>query len=311
MTEEAHAGGHVSHGHAAGTGHYAHYAHQLHLVAEGVEFAGHKLHHWSGYAKELQAAQKLARAHAQMAFDLRRMARGVATLERVAKQGGAVGTRAAAQLTKARAALAAAQAAFNTERPAVGIAEKLLRAAAACRGTTQGQLVQRVGQLAAKFTTVLAGSRVGNALLTAGRISASKAFVRGLVVVGAALEGIAAYEESTAKTQSGKVANAALGAGGGALTMVNPYVAVADLVAPKGYKLSEVYRGTSGALSSIGEGLMTGDTRAMDEFHERAMKGAYGKVMMAASEAGEFWAARGVRGGLREFQDALSWWVSH
>jgi hypothetical protein len=107
MTEEAHAGGHVSHGHAAGTGHYAHYAHQLHLVAEGVEFAGHKLHHWSGYAKEIRAAQKLARAHAQMAFGLRRMARGVATIERVAKQGGAVGTRAAAQLTKARAALAA------------------------------------------------------------------------------------------------------------------------------------------------------------------------------------------------------------
>jgi hypothetical protein len=111
-------------------------------------------------------------------------------------------------------------------------------------------------------------------------------------VVGAALEGIAACEESTAQTQAGKVANAALGAGGGALTMANPIVAVAELVAPRGYKLSEVYRGTAGALSSIGEGLATGDTRAMDEFHQRAMKGSYGKVMGAASEAGEFWAER-------------------
>lgn len=146
---------------------------------------------------------------------------------------------------------------------------------------------------------------------TAGRIAASKAFVRGLVVVGAALEGIAAYEESTAQTQAGKVANAALGAGGGALTMANPYVAVADLVAPRGYKLSEVYRGGASALSSIGEAMVTGDTRAMDEFHRRAMQGAYGKVMVAASEAGEYWSQKGVRGGLREFQDALFWWVSH
>jgi len=41
------------------------------------------------------------------------------------------------------------------------------------------------------------------------------------------------------------------------------------------------------------------------------MQGAYGKVMVAASEAGEYWANKGVRGGLREFQNALSWWVSH
>jgi hypothetical protein len=93
--------------------------------------------------------------------------------------------------------------------------------------------------------------------------------------------------------------------------MLNPYVAAADLVAPKGYKLSEVYRGTAGALSSIGEGLVTDDTRAMDEFHKRSMNGSYGKLMAAASEAGEFWADKGLRGGLREFANAVSWWVSH
>lgn len=311
MTEGSREGSHASAGHGAHSGHLVHYAHQLHLVAEGVEFSGHKLHHWAGYAKQLQAAQKLAKAHSQMAFDLRRMARGVAALEQVAKQGGLVGVKATAQLTKAGAALFAAQTAFNQERRAVGAAEKLLRTAAALRGSTQAFVVQRIGQLAANFTVALSSSRVGSVLLKAGRITASKAFVRGLVVVGAALEGIAAYEESTAQTQAGKVANAALGAGGGALTMANPIVAVADLVAPRGYKLSEVYRGTAGALSSIGEGLATGDTRAMDEFHQRAMKGSYGKVMGAASEAGEFWAERGIRGGLQDFQDAIAWWVSH
>jgi hypothetical protein len=311
MEEASHTGGQTHHGHDAHAGHLVHYAHQLHLLAEGVEFSGHRLHHWGGYAKQVQAAQKLTRAHCQMAYDLRRMARGVAVIERLAKQGGAVGANAAAQLMKARSALAAAQKAFASERPAVAGAGQLLHAAAASHGTAQGILVQRIGQLSAKFTVALSGSRVGSALLTAGRITASKAFVRGLVVVGAVLEGFAAYKESTAQTQGGKVSNAVLGAGGGALTMVNPYVAVADLVAPKGYKLSELYRGTAGSLSSIGEALLTGDTRAMDEFHRRAMQGAYGKVMVAASEAGEYWAGKGVRGGLQEFEDSLRWWVSH
>jgi hypothetical protein len=310
-TETSHSGGEAQHGHSAEAGHLAHYAHQLHLLAEGVEFGGHKLHHWGGYAKEIEAAQKLARAHSQMAYDLRRMARGVVVLERLAKQGGAAGAKAAAQLPKARSALTAARGAFTSERAAVAGAEKLLRAAAACRGTAQGLLVQRIGQLAATFTMALSRSRLGAALLTTGRIAASKAFVRGLIVVGAALEGIAAYEESTAQTQAGRLTNAALGAGGGALTMANPYVAAADLLAPKGYKLSELYRGTAGAVSTIGEGLLTGDTRAMDEFHRRAMKGSYGKVMAAASEAGEYWAQKGVWGGLREFGNAISWWVSN
>jgi hypothetical protein len=311
MEEGSHAGSQAHQGHHAYSGHLAHYAHELHLVAEGVEFGGHKLHHWGGYAKQIQAAQKLAKAHCQMAFDLRRMARGVAVIERLAKQGGAAGANAVAQLTKARSALTAAREAFASERRSVAVAEQLLRGAAASRGTSQGILVLQIGQLSAKFTAVLSGSRVGAALLTAGRISASKPFVRGLIVVGAALEGVAAYKESTAQTQGGKLTNAALGAGGGALTMVNPYVAVADLVAPRGYKLSEVYRGGAGALSSIGEALLTDDTRAMDEFHRRAMQGAYGKVMVAASEAGEYWALKGVRGGLREFKDSLLWWVSH
>jgi hypothetical protein len=161
-----------------------------------------------------------------------------------------------------------------------------------------------------KFTTALQGSRVGRTLLTTGRIVASKAVVNGLLCVGAALEGYVAYEESTAQTKAGKVANAVLGAAGGALTMARGPIALADAVAPKGYKLSEVYRGTAGALTSIGEGLLTGDTRAMDEFHRRAMRGAYGKLMVAASEAGEYWERQGVGGGLREFEDALLWWVS-
>jgi len=41
------------------------------------------------------------------------------------------------------------------------------------------------------------------------------------------------------------------------------------------------------------------------------MRGHYGKVMQAASEAGEFWAEKGIVGGLKEFAEGVRWWVSH
>ena len=302
----------AEHGPGEHAEHLAHYAHRLHVVLEEVEHSEHRLHHWGGYAKEIQAAQRLAKTHAQMAFDVRRMRKGVAVIERVAKQGGKVGPKAAAQLTKARSALTAAQKAFASERPAVAEAEKLLRTAAACRGTTQGVLVQKIGQLTVKFTAALSQSPVGRALLVTNRVVLSKPVVNGLLVVGAALDAIAAYQQSPAQTQAGRLTNAALAAGFGVLIAKKSPVAIVDaFVLPTGYKLSEIYKGTAAALPAIGEGLLAGDTRAMDEFHARAMKGSYGKVMEAASEAGEYWDQKGLRSGLREFEDSLRWWVSH
>jgi len=145
----------------------------------------------------------------------------------------------------------------------------------------------------------------------ANRIILSKPVVNGLLVVGAALDAVAAYQASPAKTQAGKLTNAALAGGLGFVVAKNPGVAIVDRMLPNGYKISELYKGTAAALPAIGEGLLAGDTRAMDEFHARAMKGSYTKVMKAASEAGEYWDQKGLRSGLREFEDALRWWVSH
>jgi uncharacterized protein (TIGR02117 family) len=64
-------------------------------------------------------------------------------------------------------------------------------------------------------------------------------------VFGAAVEGVASYVDSTAEIPAGKVANAALGAGAGALVMAKPVVAGAGRVAPDGYKLSGLYHGTA------------------------------------------------------------------
>ena len=88
-----------------------------------------------------------------------------------------------------------------------------------------------------------------------------------------------------------------------------PLVAGADLLAPEDYKFSKPYPGTAAALSSIGEGLVTNDSKAMDDFHKRSMAGSYAKVLQAASEAGEFWAQKGISRGLTEFADAVKWWA--
>jgi hypothetical protein len=301
---EAHSG-------AAHWEHLVHYAHEAHLAAEAIESATHNLHHLQEYLKHVQAGAKLIRAHAQMAYDLRRMRAATAKLEQVVARGGKPAMEAGKKLKKAKEALASAEQAFAAERSAVRAAYEFASEYRAFKSTAMGAAKLRLGQAAAKFEVALRTSRVGRDLLKLGRITASKPFVRGLVVVGSAFEGIASYFDSTAKTTTGKGVNAALGAGSGALTMANPYVAGGDFLLPKGYKLSELYHGGATGWTAIGEGLLRGDCEAVDEFHQRSMRGHYGKVMQAASEAGEFWAEKGIAGGLKEFAEAVRWWVSH
>src|SRR4029077_20739763 len=71
--------------------HLAHYAHELHLAAEGVEVGAHAFHKAIQRIEHAQAASKLMKTHSQMAYDLRRMSRGILALERMAKQGGKAG----------------------------------------------------------------------------------------------------------------------------------------------------------------------------------------------------------------------------
>jgi hypothetical protein len=44
----------------------------------------------------------------------------------------------------------------------------------------------------------------------------------------------------------------------------------------------------------------------MAKFHERSKRGDYGKVMQASSEAGDYWANKGLKGGLSEFFEAVA-----
>jgi hypothetical protein len=283
--------------------HFAHYAHRTHLMAEGAAVTAEGIH--------IVAAAKLLKAHSQMAWDVKKMAGGIRALTNVANQGGRKGAKAAKELIKARSALKAAQAEFEAERRAVNAANDLLQETALLRRSLKGKALLKLGEAASKLEIALSTSRVGSKLLTVGRIVSNKTFVRSLIIVGAAVEAVESYIDSPAQTTGGRVVNGALGAGSGALTMANPYVALIDLAAPKGYKPGELFHGTADAVTAIGEGVATGDLRAMDEFHKRSMHGDYGRVMKAASEAGEYWAEKGIVGGLKEFADAVHWWICH
>jgi hypothetical protein len=150
-----------------------------------------------------------------------------------------------------RRACKVAHAAFEKERLVVRTASVFLQEGKAAQAGLEGAAVIRgaaaakIGKAAVRLETELRESSLGSKLLIIGKITASKPFVRGLVVFGAAVEGVASYVDSTAEIPAGKVANAALGAGAGALGMAKPVVASADMVAPDGYKLSVLYHGTA------------------------------------------------------------------
>lgn len=238
------------------------------------------------------------------------MKRTVNTLERMATQGGQVGEKARASLDDAKAAYESAKSLYADEKLARAAANEFVALSKSVESTSKGVAMIKLGRAATGLETALSGSKLGRGLMATGRITASQGFARGLVVAGAVLEGVVSYTDSPAQTVAGKVSNAALGAGGGALVMVNPVVAVGDLVAPKGYTLSEIYRGGATAISSIAEGFATGNTSAMDKFHRRSLNGDYGAVMQAASEAGEYWTEKGITGGLKEFAQSVQWWLS-
>lgn len=280
-----------------------HVVHEAHLAADAVEIGAHAAHDASHYAKHADAARKLTTAHSQMAQDLRKMSSGITALENVARSGG--GAEAVAKLADARKAYQTAKTAFEAERPAVAEAARFLQELSAKKDASGINSKLRLGQAAIKLERALSASAAGRGLLATGAVVTNPAFARGLVVVGAGLEGYVGYADSTTQTTGGKLTNGALAGAGGALLMSNMWVAGADLMAPKGFKLSEIYRGGAGAVSSIAEGMVTGDTRGMDEFQRRSKNGDYGQVMKASSEAGDYWAKNGIEGGITKAWQGL------
>ena len=147
-------------------------------------------------------------------------------------------------------------------------------------------------------------------MMAAGKVVSHPSVAKGLMLVGAAVETYAGVVDSNAQTKGGKALNGVLGGASGALVMANPLVAIGDLALPTGYKLSETFRGSAGVITSIAEGAVTGDTRAMEKFHTRSKNGDYGVVIQAASEAGDYWNDNGIKGGLSQIWESLKWQFS-
>ena len=150
---------------------------------------------------------------------------------------------------------------------------------------------------------------------------------RGLALVNAGATGVDQYAESSAQTEAGAqwdgVLAGALNYGGsmlstgariGKLKAGTGVVGAADAVVGMGLEKLGVKKSSLGdmdntavhAVTAMGEDLATGDTRASGDFHERSKQGEYGPVFREASKAGDFWADRGLAGGMSDLWHAFA-----
>ena len=272
-------------------------------------------------------AQKVIAATDAQIKVLRRQARGLAN--RIARSGS--GAKVAAKLAEAEAEIARLQQLVNEQKAVLRRAQAAMKAEQSAakgllarirqllghEGVAREKAASRVWKFAGRYLApkinqvlrLLESSSSGLKFLAALRKLSSPWVGRVLIGTSAVFEGINAYVTSKNRTTGGKLADATLTGASEALVVANPVTALADLALPKDYKLSKMYRGGSGAVTALGEGLVSGDTSAMESFHEASKRGEYGKVMQVSSEAGDYWAEHGVIGGLKEFGQELWDWL--
>lgn len=110
-----------------------------------------------------------------------------------------------------------------------------------------------------------------------------------LAGASALMTGMQSFQESPNQTTLGKGLDALLDVSGSLMVGANPVVGAIDTILPKEIQLSKLYDGTSSAISTMAEGLVTGDTGGMEQFMENAKNGDYSIFVQEAVEAGEFW----------------------
>ena len=110
-----------------------------------------------------------------------------------------------------------------------------------------------------------------------------------MTAASAIMTGVESFQESPNQTTLGKGLDALLDVSGSLMLNANPVVGAVDSMLPKEMQLSKLYDGTSSAISTMAEGLVTGDTGGMEQFMENAKNGDYSIFVQEAVEAGEFW----------------------
>jgi len=144
---------------------------------------------------------------------------------------------------------------------------------------------------------------------TAGAKSLLGKYNTGLAVVGSAANGVNQGLNADATTTTGKVLTG-VGAGGMsfAASRVHPGIAAVDL-ATGGAVSQNVNNGVNGFVTVV-DGLATGNSRGMENLHQENLRGDNGAIAREAAEAGDFWAEKGVSGGLSEFGDAVGYFFT-
>jgi len=215
------------------------------------------------------AGSDLMRNAAATEAQLRLLRRRAAALtNRLAKSGG--GPRVAAQLkaveseiTAARSRIAAGKEALREANALVrgevqaasGLfarIRQLLSGAGVVRQSAKGvvwrNLWKAVGPRFARLRNLLQKSGSVSKLFAAMRVLGKPWVSRTLIGLSAALDAVNAYTTSRNTSQAGKLADAGMTGASGALVVANPVTAIADVLLPKQYKLSTMYRGGSGAV---------------------------------------------------------------
>ena len=143
----------------------------------------------------------------------------------------------------------------------------------------------------------------------AGAKSALGRYNTGLAVIGAGANGINQGLNADATSTTGKVLTG-VGATGisFAASKLHPGVAAVDL-ATGGAVSQNLNNGVNAPITII-DGLATGNSEGMENLHQENLRGDNGVIAREAAEAGDFWAEKGVSGGLREFGDAVNYFFT-
>jgi len=249
-------------------------------------------------------AKTVAKNHSNTASQLKVMRRKMRGLENFVANGG--GVEAQKRLVAAKTEYQAAHKAWVANKPLAAEANAFVKNNPQLKN---GGLVTSSTKGAQRFKALLNNSAMGRKVVGGFKVLTNPRVTKGLAILGGSLDAMSAYKNSTNRTTEGKVLNGGLAGLGNIAVTANPVGAVADLVLPEGYRPSDITRGGATALSAMAEGVVTGDERAAADFHERSKRGDFGAVMKQASESGDYWAEKGIAGGLSEFGSELKDWV--
>ena len=144
-----------------------------------------------------------------------------------------------------------------------------------------------------------------------GAQSVLKKYNTGLAVIGAGANGINQGLNADATSTTGKVLTG-VGATGMSLAFsaskLHPGVAAFDL-ATGGAVSQNLNNGVNAPITII-DGFATGNSEGMENLHQENLRGDNGVIAREAAEAGDYWAEKGVSGGLSEFSDAVGYFFT-